>query len=323
MGRGLPKASASAVSGFREHREALPRVHGARVRSCRYAQGLQRVRCRPRETAPPRPAPRIMVPRRFAPEVRTVRRGCGARTAMGDWCSGNTWVSKTRARGSIPRSPARCARTLIAAWHGSQGLSATMEPERLLCRLWTHGLPPARRRTPPAPAMRISLTISGANSPCSTTPGVPLRRSASCRADLRPARDSRRSGSRPGSCRHPAACASRAQRASGCAPNLSTSSGHGRAESRDLLLGGDDHDERRAQAATIFSRVCAPPPPLTSHPSGSTWSAPSIAMSSSAHLVELLDGQPEIPGDLCGRRGGRDKAGPRSCAARSPRALSR
>ena len=35
-----------------------------------------------------------------------------------------------------------------------------------------------------------------------------------------------------------------------------------------------------AAAATIFSRVWAPPPPLTSHPDGSTWSAPSIAMSS-------------------------------------------
>src|SRR4051812_47266925 len=38
--------------------------------------------------------------------------------------------------------------------------------------------------------------------------------------------------------------------------------------------------KRSAAAATIFSRVWAPPPPLTSQPSGLIWSAPSIAMSS-------------------------------------------
>ena len=38
--------------------------------------------------------------------------------------------------------------------------------------------------------------------------------------------------------------------------------------------------KRSAVAATIFSRVCAAPPPLTSQPSGAIWSAPSIAMSS-------------------------------------------
>ena len=37
--------------------------------------------------------------------------------------------------------------------------------------------------------------------------------------------------------------------------------------------------KRSAAAATIFSRVCAPPPPFTSQPSGATWSAPSIARS--------------------------------------------
>ena len=39
--------------------------------------------------------------------------------------------------------------------------------------------------------------------------------------------------------------------------------------------------KRSAAAATIFSRVCARPPPLTSHGPGAIWSAPSIAMSSS------------------------------------------
>ena len=37
--------------------------------------------------------------------------------------------------------------------------------------------------------------------------------------------------------------------------------------------------KRSAAAATIRSRVCAPPPPLTSQPAGSTWSAPSMARS--------------------------------------------
>ena len=35
--------------------------------------------------------------------------------------------------------------------------------------------------------------------------------------------------------------------------------------------------KRSAAAATIFSRVCAAPPPFTSQPSGATWSAPSTA----------------------------------------------
>jgi hypothetical protein len=39
--------------------------------------------------------------------------------------------------------------------------------------------------------------------------------------------------------------------------------------------------KRAAAAATSFSRVCARPPPLTSHGPGAIWSAPSTAMSSS------------------------------------------
>ena len=41
---------------------------------------------------------------------------------------------------------------------------------------------------------------------------------------------------------------------------------------------------RSAAAATIFSRVCAPPPPLISQPSGVIWSAPSMAMSNRSML---------------------------------------
>ena len=65
---------------------------------------------------------------------------------------------------------------------------------------------------------------------------------------------------------------------------------------------------RSAAAATIFSRVWAPPPPLTSQPSGAIWSAPSIAMSSRSSRVERLDREPELAGRLLGRDRGRDAA---------------
>ncbi len=48
----------------------------------------------------------------------------------------------------------------------------------------------------------------------------------------------------------------------------------------------------RAAAATIFSRTWAPPPPLISQPAGSTWSAPSIAMSSSPTSSSVPTGRP-------------------------------
>src|SRR6202453_1084400 len=41
---------------------------------------------------------------------------------------------------------------------------------------------------------------------------------------------------------------------------------------------------RSPAPATIFSRVCAPPPPLTSQPSGAIWSAPSMVMSNRSVL---------------------------------------
>ena len=44
--------------------------------------------------------------------------------------------------------------------------------------------------------------------------------------------------------------------------------------------------KRSAAAATIRSRVCAPPPPLISQPSGSTWSAPSMVRSSRSMSVK-------------------------------------
>ena len=68
---------------------------------------------------------------------------------------------------------------------------------------------------------------------------------------------------------------------------------------------------RAAAAATAFSRVCAAPPPFTTQPDGATWSAPSIAMSSSASALgarERLDCEPELARCLLGRERRRDAA---------------
>src|SRR3954447_1236186 len=63
-------------------------------------------------------------------------------------------------------------------------------------------------------------------------------------------------------------------------PKARSSSGTGGASASTTLSPEAITTKRSAAAATIFSRVWAPPPPLTSQPPGSTWSAPSIAMSS-------------------------------------------
>ena len=53
--------------------------------------------------------------------------------------------------------------------------------------------------------------------------------------------------------------------------------------------------KRSAAAATILSRVCAPPPPLISQPTGSTWSAPSMVRSSRSTSVKGLTSSPTAP----------------------------
>ena len=63
--------------------------------------------------------------------------------------------------------------------------------------------------------------------------------------------------------------------------------------------------KRSAAAATIFSRVWAPPPPLTSQPSGATWSAPSIAMSRRSSPSNGSTASPSSRAAVLGRdRGG-------------------
>ena len=63
-------------------------------------------------------------------------------------------------------------------------------------------------------------------------------------------------------------------------PNASSSSGIG-GRIRSTTLSDDmTTTKRSADAATIRSRVCAPPFPLTTQPSAASWSAPSTARSS-------------------------------------------
>ena len=62
--------------------------------------------------------------------------------------------------------------------------------------------------------------------------------------------------------------------------------------------------KRSAAAATIFSRVWAPPPPFTTQRSAATWSAPSTARSRRGERVlagERLDAEPERERGLLGR----------------------
>ena len=75
--------------------------------------------------------------------------------------------------------------------------------------------------------------------------------------------------------------------------------------------------KRSAAAATIFSRVWAPPPPLTSQRSGATWSAPSIAMSSRSSLSNGSTGSPSSRAGSLGRGRGGDAARSRAAARRA------
>ena len=62
-------------------------------------------------------------------------------------------------------------------------------------------------------------------------------------------------------------------------PNSINSKGTGGVNAGTNLSADTMTMNASAAAATLFSRVCAAPPPLMIQPCGSTWSAPSIAMS--------------------------------------------
>ena len=94
-------------------------------------------------------------------------------------------------------------------------------------------------------------------------------------------RDSRRSRRRPGCAARPGAVP--VQAAPVWPPTRSRGARAGRAASGrwTSLFEETITTKRSAAAASAFSRVCAPPPPLTSQPDGAAWSAPSIVRSRS------------------------------------------
>ena len=119
------------------------------------------------------------------------------------------------------------------------------------------GFAPARRSTPCLPPIRIRLTISGANRPCSTTPGVALSRAASARGSSIGAEVVGDQASVGALVARRAASPRRAPRASSArrtarAPAAPARSAVGTAFSAETIT-----TKRRAAAATIFSRVCA------------------------------------------------------------------
>ena len=116
-----------------------------------------------------------------------------------------------------------------------------------------------RRRRVPRPARPPAPAASPTSlSRSAMTPPSGLGR---CRAGSRPAH----LGGEPASVE--------------ASPKTKSSSGIGAPIRSTGLVESAITTKRSAAAATIFSRVWAPPPPLTSQRSGATWSAPSIARS--------------------------------------------
>ena len=177
-----------------------------------------------------------------------------------------------------------------------------------------------RRRVAPrrvSPAIRIVLTSSGANSPCSTTPGVALSRSAELARDRRRGRGSPRSGRRRGwaaasrrrACRARRACRSRRRRPAPAAPA---------GEPRDGLLGRGDHDEapcRRGDDLLVRVR----PASALDQPSRRVDLVGAVDREVQlADLVGILDPQAKRPGGV--RRGGRGRDAAHAASARARRA---
>ncbi len=139
------------------------------------------------------------------------------------------------------------------------------------------GLPRSARPSRPR-ATSTSETSSGAKSPCSTTPGVPASRSASAAgSSMSPTQSARTPPSGVAGASRSVASPSLSSVAA--RPNERSSSGIGGRTRSTTFSDETITTKRSAAAATIFSRVWAPPPPFTTHELGVTWSAPSTAMS--------------------------------------------
>src|SRR5262249_43221665 len=168
-------------------------------------------------------------------------------------------------------------------------------------------------RTPFASATTAAWA-SPMNRPCSTTPAMPSRRSASARGSaIRSSAASRiqcppsvtkawpsevrRSSAGPG--QPTAAAAASTARRVAVSPNGTTSIGSGNLPSAQTHFDSSAMTIRRADAeATIFSRSSAPPPPLIRERSGAISSAPSTARSSSGVSSRLVSGTPSRSASL-------------------------
>src|SRR6201995_5335235 len=96
-------------------------------------------------------------------------------------------------------------------------------------------------------------------------------------------------------------------------PKDSSSRGMGACRAGTGLEGSAMTTKRAGAPATIFSPVWAPPPPLTSNPSGAIWSAPSIVMSNRSMLVTSSIRKPSsraacsVRGDVAAQTMSRDR----------------
>ena len=137
--------------------------------------------------------------------------------------------------------------------------------------------PGARPSSPRA--TNTSATSSGGNRPCATTPGVAdeARRERGRVADRSVVVGD---DAAVGAARH-VAQRHRAEVAQGRRQSELEQLERDRCVQRGDRSSSSRRSRRSASAAaaTIFSRVCAAPPPFTSQPSGAIWSAPSIVMS--------------------------------------------
>ena len=106
-------------------------------------------------------------------------------------------------------------------------------------------------------------------------------------------------------------------------PKSRSSSGIGGASRSTSLSDPTITTKRSAAAATAFSRVCAAPPPLTSQPAGSTWSAPSIAMSRRAGAPVPANASTRSPSSRAALSVAGDVATQRRSSARAASAGSR
>ena len=151
-------------------------------------------------------------------------------------------------------------------------------------------------------------TSSGGKRPWSTTPGVADSRAATAAGSREVGADV---GDDAAVRARRRAVANDASAAGGRASRQaegSSSTGTGARARRPAFDSSTITTKRSAAAATIFSRVCAPPPPLTSQRSGATSSAPSIARSRRVRVSNDSTGEAELARLLLGRRAGRDAA---------------